>query len=169
MSCIFNNCCGGCYRHGSDEGEKFKRDERDVLLNVSTGSAGPLPTITTPLTEPIPVVSTSVDTDRIGCRTNNLLTFTAIINLPLAAVASLSFQVLRAIDDGPAIPVGSSYTFAATAAAAGSFSFAFQFADLDVEPGFYTYSVVIATNSTIAVTAGATITSATLSVLAVKD
>ncbi len=140
---------------------------REVLLNSNTGSAGPLPVTTIPLTNPIPIVSTSVDNDLGDADT--LLTFTSIITLPLGAVVSLNFQLLRSYNGGTPVPIGSSYNFSRTAALLESDSFTFQYFDSDVEKGFYTYSVELAPSSSITVAAGVTITSATLTALTVKE
>ncbi len=152
---------------GSKElGQKRKREDRDVVLNASTASIGPLGIITT-LTTPIPIVSTNIDTTIIGKTTDNLLNFTANIGLPIGALTNFSFVILRSFNGGTPVPIATPFTFIAPASVATSSTIAFQYFDSDVPPGFYTYTVAINTGSTITV-AGATIT-ATLSVLAVQD
>jgi hypothetical protein len=146
-----------------------KKDAKQVELNVATGGAGPLPILLTPLTNPINIVTTSIDTSDFCNESNNLLHFSAIINLPLAAVVTLNFEIVRVLDDGPAVVVGPAFTFATVAAVAQSVSFNFQYADLEAAPGDYTSSVRLATTSAVTVTAGTTILNATLSVLAVED
>jgi len=139
---------------------------RQVALNASSGGIGPLPTAT--ITTPINVVSTTIDT-RDMCRTNNLLTFTCAITLPATVIVTLNFQIRRTVNDGTGTNVGSTYTFAATAAALLAQSFSFQFLDTDVQPGFYTYSVQLAANSSISIPVGSSINNAVLSVLAVTN
>ena len=139
--------------------------DRQAALNASTGSAGPLPIITTLLASPINVVSTSIDTTGMG-NTNNLLTFTSTISLPLGISVTLNFQIQRVYNNGSPRNVGSTYTFSAAVNVLESEAFSFQFMDAHVPDGSYTYSVILSTNSIIDVTPGATI-QAVLSVLAV--
>lgn len=141
---------------------------KQVALNSNTGGVGQLPVITTLLADPLNVVSTSIDTCGLG-KTNNLLTFTSIINLPLGISVTFNFEITRSINGGAPINVGSTYTFSTLAVALEAEAFSFQFADTNVEPGFYTYSVQLSTNSIIDITPGASIVNATLSVLAVSD
>lgn len=140
--------------------------DRQVALNASTGGAGPLPLITTLLSSPINVVSTSIDTTGMG-NTNNLLTFTSNISLPLGISVTLNFQIQRVYNNGSPLNVGSTYTFATTVVVLESEAFSFQFMDANVPEGYYTYSVNLSTNSIVDVTPGATINNAVLSVLAV--
>lgn len=139
---------------------------RQAALNASSGGIGPLPVAT--LTLPINVVSTTIDT-RDMCRTNNLLTFTSVITLPATATVTLNFQIRRTVNDGTGTNVGSTYTFAVTAAALLAQSFSFQFLDINVQPGFYTYSVQLSANSAISAPVGTSINNAVLSVLAVGN
>lgn len=143
-----------------------RRSRRTTEVSASTGGAGPLGIITA-LTAPINVVSTAINTCCIG-RTDNLVQFTCLINAPLALVTTLVFQVFRTSCVGTPVPVGSSYTYAATIAALSSQSFAFSFLDEDVAPGTYTYSVQLTTGTTTSV-AGLSVTNATLSVIATAD
>ncbi len=138
---------------------------RQAALNASSGSAGPLPIFTTLLASPLNVVSTTIDTNGIG-NTNNLLTFTGIIGLPLGISVTLNFQIQRSFNNGTPTNVGSTYTFSTTVNVLESEAFSFQFLDADVPEGFYTYAVNLSTNSIIDVTPGATV-NAVLSVLAV--
>ena len=140
--------------------------DRQVALNASSGGAGPLPIITTLLASPINVVSTSIDTNRMG-NTNNLLTFTSTISLPLGISVTLNFQIHRVYNNGTPLNVGSTYTFATQVVVLESEAFSFQFLDHNVPEGYYTYSVNLSTNSIIDVTPGATVNNAVLSVLAV--
>ena len=142
------------------------RGRRQVALNASTGGVGPFPIITTLFSDPLNVVSTSIDTRGMG-NTNNLINFTSIVNLPLGVSVTFNFEILRSIDGGAASKVGSTYTFSTLVDILESEAFGFQFADLDVAPGNYTYSVQISTNSIVDITPGASIINATLSVLAV--
>lgn len=137
-----------------------------VALNANTGFAGPLPIITTTLSDPINVVSVSIDT-RGFQDPRVLLHFTGIINLPVGISVTLNFQIVRTSSDGTT-KVGSTYTFATLVNILEAESFAFQFFDSDIAPDNYTYSVNLSTNSIIDITPGLTI-SATLSALAVDE
>lgn len=141
---------------------------RQVALNAASGGVGPLPVITTLLAAPINVVSTTIDTRRIGTA-NNLLHFTSTISLPIGISVTLNFQIHRSSGNGQPIAVGGTYTFAETVTVLESEAFSFQFFDPDVQPGFYTYSVELSTNSVIDVTPGCTVNNAVLSVLAVSN
>ncbi len=138
---------------------------RQAALNASSGGVGLLSTVM--ITEPINVVSTTIDT-RDMRRTNNLLAFSGVVTLPSGSSVTLNFQLRRALNDGTAVNVGSTYTFVASVASLESESFSFQFLDADVLPGFYTYTVQISTNSVISAS-GASINNAVLSVLAVLE
>ena len=142
------------------------RESTEVVLASSTGGAGPFPIITTLFAEPITVVSTTIDTRRIG-NAAIWLNFTSIVSLPLGISVTLNFQVNRIRDDGSLIGVGSTYTFSTLATALEAESFAFQFVDQNISPGVYTYEVVLSTNSIIDITPGLTINNATLTALAV--
>lgn len=141
---------------------------REVLVNSSTGSAGPLPLISTSLSAPINVVSTSIVTTGLA-RTTNLLIFTSQISLPLGISVTLNFEIFRTVNGGNPAKVGSSYTFSTLATACESECFAFQFADSGIQEGEYTYSVQISTNSVLDITPGLTVNNGTLTVLAVKS
>lgn len=153
---------------GCSDNNRRPNVRRQVALNASTGSAGPLPIITTPLSGPLNVVSTTINTFGMGV-TDNLLNFTSIITLPAGAVVTLNFIITRTATDGSTTNVGGTYTFATTAAVLGAQSFGFQFFDSNVAPGSYTYSVQLAPSSTVAVAAGVTVSNAVLSVLAVAN
>ncbi len=140
---------------------------REVALNASSGGVGPLPIITTLFAEPLNVVSTSINTRDLYPGTNNLLTFTSIINLPLGISVTLNFQIRRTSSDGNSIGVGSTYTFSTIVDVLEAEAFSFQFFDANVAPDFYTYSIELSTNSIIDVTPGASVNNAVLSVLAV--
>jgi hypothetical protein len=139
-------------------------DPPPVALNAASGSAGPLPIITTLLADPINVVSVSIDTTGF-VNPSVLLHFTSIINLPLGISVTLNFQINRSSGDG-SIKVGSTFTFSTLVDVLEAESFAFQFFDPALAPGHYTYSIELSTNSIIDITPGLTI-SATLSALAV--
>lgn len=147
---------------------KWQKPEccRQVALNASSGGAGPLPLITTLLSSPINVVSTSIDTNGMG-NTNNLLTFTSTISLPLGISVTLNFQIQRVYNNGTPMNVGSVYTFSTTVVALEAEAFSFQFMDANVPEGYYTYAVNLSTNSIVDITPGATVNNAVLSVLAV--
>jgi hypothetical protein len=149
-----------------DAYEKWHGRMREVVLNASTGSAGPLPILTTTLSSPINVVSTSINTNGLG-NTNTLLTFTGIISLPLGISVTFNFQIQRVYNNGTPLNVGSTYTFSTAVVVLESEAFSFQFLDSNVPEGYYTYSVSLSTNSIVDVTPGATINSAVLSALAV--
>ena len=139
--------------------------KRQAALNASSGSVGPLPIFTTLLASPLNVVSTTIDTTGMG-NTNNLLTFTGIIGLPLGISVTLNFQIQRVYNNGSPTNVGSTYTFSTLVNVLEAEAFSFQFMDADAPEGFYTYAVNLSTNSIIDVTPGATV-NAVLSVLAV--
>ena len=136
-----------------------------VALTAGTGSAGPLPIITTPLSEPLNVVSAGINTQGFA-NPGILLTFTGTISLPLGISVSLNFQLIRS-NGTSTIPVGSTYTFSTLVTVLESESFAFQFFDTGLMGGVYTYTEQLSTNSIIDVTPGLTINNATLSALAV--
>ena len=142
--------------------------QRQVFLSSATGSAGPLPLITTLLAAPINIVTTSIDTTGI-INSTNLLIFTSQISLPLGISVNLNFEILRSANGGSAVKIGSTYTFATLVNILESEAFSFQFADTNVPEGNYTYSVQLSTNSVLDITPGLTINNATLSVLAVKS
>ncbi|PWM46837.1 MAG: hypothetical protein DBX47_01850 [Clostridiales bacterium] len=156
MSNFENYCSNSAFNNYS---------QKSVAINSSTGGAGPLPVFTTLLADPINVVTTTIDTTGMK-RTMNLLNFTSVINLPLGVSVTLNFEVLRTLDDGSAIKVGPTFTYSTIVDVLEAEAFSFQYADDNVAPGNYTYSVQISTNSILDVTPGATITNATLSIVA---
>lgn len=141
---------------------------RQVALNAGSGGVGPLPIITTLFAEPLNVVSTTIDTRNIG-ESNILLHFSGIVNLPLGISVTLNFQIRRSSSESGTIGVGSTYTFSTLVDVLEAEAFSFQFLDSEVEPGFYTYSVQLSTNSIIDITPGASVQNAVLSALAVAD
>jgi|GEM_PF-896338 len=159
-----NNRCSG----GDDDHHEERRVKKQVALNASSGGVGPLPIITTLFPEPINVVSTTIDTREME-NTNNLLHFSSIINLPLGISVTLNFQIRRTSSEGGTVGVGATYTFSTLVDVLEAEAFNFQFMDSNVEPGFYTYSVELSTNSIIDVTPGASVNNAVLSVLAVAN
>lgn len=159
---MYNQCGGNSLCDFSSSKNK------QVVLNASGGSVGPLPCITTLFAEPINVVSTTIDTRGMKS-TNNLLLFTGIVNLPLGVSVTLNFQIRRASKDGSSIGVGSTYTFSTVVDVLEAEAFSFQFMDEEVEPGFYTYSVELSTNSIVDITPGCSVHNAVLSVIAVED
>lgn len=173
------DCC--CRKHEKqdkcdkkDKHDKYEKNEKfccpiDVALNAATGGAGPLPIIAIgDLTQVIPVVSVTIDADCI-CDPDVLLTFTTTITLPVAVVATLGFAVIRTSTCcGTPITIGPGFTYATTVVALESDSFTFQLFDADLEPGTYTYTVVL-TPSTVTTVAGVALVNATLSALAVSD
>jgi len=162
-----------CYKPCYEKEECHKKECRkcceEVILNSATGGAGPLPIITAaaPLTAPIQVVSLTIDPDKI-CDPNILLNFTSIISSPLAVTLSLSFQVYRSIDNGTPVAIGPQFTFARTIALLETDSFSFQVFDRNVDGRTVTYSVVLATTSTVSAAVGVTVLNATLSALGVR-
>lgn len=150
-----------------DQYSDRKKVKQQVALNASSGGVGPLPIITTLFSEPINVVSTTIDTRELGS-TNNLLNFSSIINLPLGISVTLNFQIRRSSSEGGTIGVGGTYTFSTIVDVLEAESFGFQFFDANVIPGFYTYSVELSTNSIIDITPGVSVNNAVLSVLAVS-
>lgn len=138
------------------------------VLAASTGGAGPLPVITTLFAEPINVVSVTIDADKQQ-HPSVLLTFTGNINLPLGISVTLNFEIQRARNSGAPINVGSTYTFETLATCHEAEAFSFQYLDTGLQPGTYTYSIILSTNSVVDITPGLTITNATLSALAVDN
>ncbi len=145
-----------------------RRSRKQVALNSSSGGVGPLPIVTTLFAAPLNVVSTSIDTRDIG-DANILLNFTSIVNLPLGISVTLNFEITRSLNGGAPVNVGATYTFSTLVDVLEAEAFSFQFFDPDVQPGFYTYSVQLSTNSVIDITPGASVQNAVLSVLAVAD
>lgn len=136
-------------------------------LNASTGTAGPLPLITTLLANPIPVVDVTINTG--GMRTPViLLTFTSVISLPLGVSVTLNFEIHRSYNGGAPVSIASTYTFKTLVVLAEAESFSFQYFDNNLPPGSYTYSVQLSTNSWVDITPGVTV-GATLSALAVDN
>ena len=152
----------GCYR------TSMTRNTDTVALNAATGGAGPLPIITTLFSDPITVVSVTLDADQLS-DPSILLNFTGIISLPVGISVTLNFEVLRVKDNGAPVNVGSTYTFSTLVNVLESESFAFQLFDANLDPGTYTYTVVLSTNSIIDITPGLTIVNATLSALGVSN
>lgn len=146
--------------------EERREERRQAVLNASSGGVGPLPIVTTLFAAPLNVVSTSIDTTRAG-RTNNLLNFTSIVNLPLGISVTLNFEITRSTNGGAPVNVGATYTFSTLVEVLEAEAFGFQFFDPDLAPGDYTYSVQLSTNSVIDITPGASVQNAVLSVLAV--
>lgn len=151
-----------CYSSGNSSSDPV------VRLNASTGGAGPLPLITTLLADPLAVTSVTINARGMNAPAI-LLTFTGIISLPLGVLVTLNFELMRSFNDGAAVKVGSTYTFATLVNILESESFAFQFFDSDLSAGRYTYTVQLSTNSVIDITPGVTIGNATLSALAVDN
>ena len=141
---------------------------RQGALNSNSGGGGPLPILTTTLSAPLNVVSTSIDTRGMG-PTNNLLNFTSTVALPIGVVVTLNFEIARTAADGSTTNVGATYTFSTIVTVLEAEAFSFQFFDTDVAPGAYTYSVRLSTTTIISVTPGVTINNAVLSVLAVSN
>ena len=141
---------------------------KTVQLNASTGGAGPLPIITTLLSNPINVVDVSIDTN--GMREPVvLLDFTSIISLPVGISVTLNFEVTRSLNGGSPVNVGSTYTFSTLVTILEAEAFSFKLFDNNLAPGLYTYSVQLSTNSIIDITPGLTVNNATLSALAVDN
>lgn len=154
--------------HGHYRPQMISDNRPRAVLNAATGGAGPLPIITTLFSDPITVVSVTLDADELTDPLI-LLHFTGIVNLPLGISVTLNFEVLRVKDNGAPIKVGATYTFSTLANALESESFAFQLFDANLDPGTYTYTVVLSTNSIIDITPGLTIVNATLSALGVNN
>lgn len=138
-----------------------------AVLNAATGGVGPFPIITTLFSAPINVVSVTLDADELR-ELSALLNFTSIISLPLGISVTLNFELMRSRDGGAPVRVGSTYTFSTLVDILESESFGFQYFDSDLEPGTYTYTVVLSTNSIIDITPGLTIVNAVLSAIGVE-
>ncbi|MHB1314087.1 MAG: DUF4489 domain-containing protein [Christensenellales bacterium] len=139
----------------------------NVVLSAGGGGAGPLPVITTLFADPITVASVTLDADRLS-NPSILVTFTGIISLPLGISVTLNFEVQRIKDNGAPARVGSTYTFSTLATILESEAFSFQLFDADLDPGTYTYTVVLSTNSIIDITPGLTVVNAVVSALGVN-
>jgi hypothetical protein len=164
-------CCSSPCCCRADDWHDDPRFRQQVAVSSTTGSAGPLSATAAavPLATPINVVSTNINTCRLGA-TDNLISFSGLITIPAATkptITTLIFQVLRSSCIGSAIAVGSAYTFSVSTTDFTSQSFNFSFTDSNVAPGTYTYSVQLAPGSIIGV-AGTTILNATLNVTATK-
>ena len=139
-----------------------------VRLNAATGGAGPFPIITTLFSDPIPVVDVTIDTT--GMRSPViLLTYTSIISLPIGVTVTLNFEIKRSTAGGAPVSVGPTNTYSTLVTCLEAEAFSFQYFDNSLQPGVYTYSVQISTNSFIDVTPGLTVNNATLSALAVDN
>jgi hypothetical protein len=145
-----------------------RHDDTDVLLDIATGGAGPLSAIPTVLTAPIPIVSLTLDGDKLR-DVSALFNFSAIISLPMAVTVNLNFQMFRSLDNGMPVPIGPQFTFARTATILETDSFGFQLYDGQIDANTVTYSVVLAMSSTISASAAVTILNATLSALRVGN
>jgi hypothetical protein len=153
-----------CYRDYDDTSTEPGR----AVLNVGHGGIGPMPVISTPLSRPIPVASVSIDTSRL-CNPKVLLTFTCLICLPANICVNLNFVVIKIVDGGSPQAIGGTHTFSEVASVLESESFCFQYCDCNPSYRNTTYIVELEPSSLIAVTAGLTITNATLSALAIES
>lgn len=149
-------CCNNCQKPGK------------AILSCGCGGVGPLPVISTPLSNPIPVASVSIDTRCMDCP-KVLLHFTCQINLPVDAAVNLNFMISRTTKCGCPQYVGGTFTFSDLVAVLEAETFSFQYCDCSPCPDCTTYTIEIEPSSLIAVTAGVTITNATISALAVED
>lgn len=139
-----------------------------ALLNVGSGGIGPMPIISTPLSRPIPVTSVSIDTSCM-CYPKVLLSFTSLICIPAGAAVTLNFIIVKTVGDGSPQAIGGTHTFSSLVEVLESESFAFQYCDCNPAGGNVTYTVQLEPSSLISLTAGLTITNATLSALAVEN
>lgn len=137
-----------------------------TIVRTNTGGVGPLPLITTPLTNDMPITSVSLDTKGL-IDTKILLYFTTQINLTAVVNTNLMFIIKKYEAKSDAQVIGGSYVFTTVAEIAESETFAFQFLDSDVNPGKYTYAIELASNSFVSIAAGVTLTNATLTLIAV--
>jgi hypothetical protein len=161
----FDGKCDGKFDGKFDNKFNGKCQQCCVVPSSTTGGTGFLGTITE-LTTPNNVVTTNIDTTRVG-RTDNLIQFDGIVEVPDGVTANLRFQIYRASSVGNVTPVGSPYTFTLTAAGATSHSFSFSFQDENVAPGSYTYSVQLVPGTTTSAD-GVRVSNATLSVTAIQ-
>lgn len=152
-SCCRRDCCK-CQKPGKS------------ILNCGCGGVGPLSVISAPLNSPIPVASTSIDTRCMECP-RVLLHFTAQINLPAGATATLNFIISRTDKCGCPQNIGGTFTFTTTTTALASESFSFQYCDCNPCPDCTTYTVEL--DPAEVTVAGVTITNATISALAVEN
>ncbi|MBW6409515.1 DUF4489 domain-containing protein [Clostridium weizhouense] len=139
-----------------------------AILKANTGGVGPLPVLTTQLIKDLPVTSVTIDTSKLK-DPSVLLTFTSQINMTAELNVNLVFTVKKYVENGSEQTVGGSWVFSSIAEVFEAETFAFQFYDIAANPGKFTYTVQISSNSFIGVAAGLTISNATLSVLAVDQ
>jgi len=151
-----------CNGNGSNSADPPSR------LNASTGSAGPLPIITTLLAAPIPVVNVSISTEGMA-EPVVLLHFSSIISLPIGVLVNMNFEISRSFNGGAPVVIGSNYVFATLVNILEAEAFGFQYFDNNLAPGLYNYTIQLSTNSLIDITPGVTVTNATLSALAVDN
>lgn len=141
---------------------------RRVMLNASNGSLAPLPVTSSTLTSPLNIVSTSINTRRLGLA-DNLLNFCGFLYLPAGSSVNLIIQVHRTPTNGQSILLGGAFMLVRSTIPAQSDTFNFQIFDPDIQPGSYTYSAELSDNSTVSGTPGSMICNAVLSVLSVSD
>lgn len=139
------------------------------IIKSNTGSVGPLAVSTsTDLNRDLPITSVTIETKDLK-DVDALLNFTCQINLPEGANVNLIFIIKKYVDKGCEQVIGSSYVYTAVAANTQAESFSFQFVDKDINPGKYTYSIHLASNSVCNCNGGTTVTNAVLNVLAIGE
>ena len=137
-----------------------------AILNCGCGAVGPLPILDltgASIVNPYSVASVTIDTRKLKNPTV-LINFTALINVPIGVLPSITFRLVKCMN-GCSQAVGGSYTYSDAFDALHSESFSFQFCDCGDCCGCATYSVEIS-NATLA-QAGTTI-SGNISALAVE-
>jgi len=162
------------FRRGSNSNSSVLGD--NVRISCSTGGAGPLQVTDPLLDHSIAIVDTTISTcgmNLSGYSTscsrplNILLTFSTLIFMPEGSTANLIFQIRRSMNSGPAIRIGPAFTFADEAESLKSESFSFQYFDSNLQPGVYTYTVELSSNSDISGVSGLTIVNASFCTLAI--
>ena len=140
------------------------------IIKSNTGSVGPLEAVSTStdLNRDLPITSVTIETKDLK-DVDALLNFTCQINLPEGANVNLIFIIKKYVDKGCEQVIGSSYVYTAVAANTQAESFSFQFVDKDINPGKYTYSIHLASNSVCNCNGGTTVTNAVLNVLAIGE
>lgn len=158
-----------CCRPSSHEKKCCKSSSTGkAILKCGAGAVGPLPILDlvgASIINPYSLASVTIDTSGMKNPTV-LINVTALINVPVGALPSITFRLVRTCN-GASQPVGGSYTYSDCFDLLHSESFAFQFCDCgQCCCGCTTYTVEIS-SATLA-QAGTTI-SGNISALAVEN
>ncbi|GAA0076391.1 hypothetical protein UT300005_07690 [Clostridium sp. CTA-5] len=164
----FERCLQEIMNESPSNERRCRAKENNIVLSANTGGVGPLPVLTTPLIKDLPVASVTIDTSKLK-DPSVLLTFTSQINMTAELNVNLVFTVKKYVENGSEQTVGGSWVFSSIAEILEAETFAFQFYEGNSNPGKFTYTVQVSSNSFVGVAAGLSITNATLSILAVDE